>query len=260
MSKHERFILTPITIEIENAVSAIRTVDIGMEAFPLSEYVMHSLFLKMTGFQEQKMKCIAWEMATDDFDFRRELLSGNLSLGEYSTYSAKNTVYSKLLEIIKKYNASEIPNKKDNKKIRSDVTKYILSNIKIEKKEIRKNTVNDIKESFKNTNFAVWDQRKFLFFCQNGNDIIKDTQFLNSDSNLLENDLQKYYEELYSQRNRLAHNVFSYQENLPSLIKLREESNDKRNYFIYFAILTLIDSIFMETYKVFRNTLENFNY
>ena len=259
MSKHDNFIFTPITIEIQNAVAAMRIVDIGMEAFPLSEYVMHSLFLKMTGFQEQKMKCIAWEMATEDFDFRRELLSGRLGLGEYSTYEAKNKVYSSLLEIIRKHNSSEIPNK-DDEKVKNGVTAYILENIKPDKKQIRKNTVDAIKGSFKNTNFAVWDQRKFLFFCQNGSDIIKETQYFNSDLNLLENQLQKYYEELYAQRNRLAHNVFSYQENLPSLIKLREENDYSRNFYIYFAILTLIDNIFMETYKVFKDTLENSNY
>jgi len=259
MSKHDNFIFTPITIEIQNAVAAMRAVDIGMEAFPLSEYVMHSLFLKMTGFQEQKMKCIAWEMATEDFDFRRELLSGRLGLGEYSTYEAKNKVYSSLLEIIRKHNPSEISNK-DDEKVKNEVTTYILGNIKVDKNQIRKNTVDAIKGSFKNTNFAVWDQRKFLFFCKKGNDIIKETQFFNNDLNLLENQLQKYYDELYMQRNRLAHNVFSYQENLPSLIKLRDENDYSRNFYIYFAILTLIDNIFMKTYKVFRDTLENSNY
>lgn len=258
MSKHDRFILTPITIEIQNAVSAIRTVDIGIEAFPLSEYVMHSLFLKMTGFQEQKTKCIAWEMATEDFDFRRELLSGRLGLGEYSTYEAKNKVYSNLLEIIKKHNPPQMTN--DDKKAKNQVTNYIMDSGKIDKKQIRRNTLDVIKGAFNNTNFAVWDQRKYLYFCKNGSNIIKETQFFNSDLNLLENQLQNYYEELYTQRNRLAHNVFSYQENLPSLIKLREENDYSRNFFIYFAILTLIDNIFIEAYKVFMDTLENNNY
>ena len=34
---------------------------------------MQSIFMKMTGAQEQKMKCICWEIATIDFDLRRDI-------------------------------------------------------------------------------------------------------------------------------------------------------------------------------------------
>ena len=172
MSKHDRFILTPITTEIQNAVSAIRNVDIGMEAFPLSEYVMHSLFLKMTGFQEQKTKCIAWEMATEDYDFRRELLSGRLGLGEYSIYKAKNTVYSSLLEIIRKHTPPHMISV--DKNAMDQAINYIIYSGRLDKKQIIRSTLDTIRDSFNNTNFAVWDQRKYLFFCQNGNNTPSD--------------------------------------------------------------------------------------
>ena len=110
------------------------------------------------------------------------------------------------------------------------------------------------------SNFVFWDQRKFQYFSDHGKEIISENQFFNTDTSLLENVIQNYYSELYKQRNRLAHNVVSYQQNLPSLIELREEDDTSRNYFIYFAILTLIDDIFMETYKTFKEELDTYNY
>lgn len=68
--------------------------------------------------------------------------------------------------------------------------------------------------------------------------------------------LELQYEELYNNRNRLAHNTLSYQENLPSLKSLQKEDDTSRNYFIWFFILVLIDRIFMEIFKVYLNELE----
>lgn len=68
--------------------------------------------------------------------------------------------------------------------------------------------------------------------------------------------LESQYEELYRNRNRLAHNALSYQENLPSLKSLQKEDDTSRNYFIWFFILVLIDRIFMELFKLYLKELE----
>jgi hypothetical protein len=39
---------------------------------------MQSIFIKMTGFQEQKLKCIVWELATDDYEYRYHKLTDKL--------------------------------------------------------------------------------------------------------------------------------------------------------------------------------------
>ncbi len=70
MSSHIRFIKTPIETVVEDAISACTLCGEGMEGYPLSEYFLSSLFLKMTGFGEQKLKCILWEIATVDFEFK----------------------------------------------------------------------------------------------------------------------------------------------------------------------------------------------
>lgn len=239
MSKHDKFILTPITKEIDDALSATRYIGDGIETFPLSKYVMHSLFLNMTGFQEQKMKCIVWEMATDDFNFRRELLY-ELKLGEYSDYKAKKTIYEKIIKIIQKRDES-----------------FELKNLDKNKIETK---LADMKNSFMKTNISKWYQKSYYYFYNNVNKIIVSTQFLNSKNNLLESELQKYYVSMYEQRNRLAHNVNSYQQNSLSLIKLKNEDEGSRNYFIWFAILVLIDTIFIELYKKYEEVINGYIY
>ena len=223
MSNHEAFIFTPITTVLEEAVSASYVINDGVETYPLSEYIIHSLFLKMTGFQEQKMKCIAWEMATYDYGYRRSLLQNEDKLGEYSSYKAKSAIYKRLNELIK-----------------------------------------SLKASYDVNHLVTWTQRKYDYFVHGFK--IGEEQILPSDTKMFKNKaqlsasvevvLELQYEELYNNRNRLAHNTLSYQENLPSLKSLQKEDDTSRNYFIWFFILVLIDRIFMEIFKVYLNELE----
>lgn len=309
MSKHEKFILTSISTEIEKAISATEGIGDGIETYPLNEYMLHSLFLKMTGFQEQKMKCIAWEMGTEDFEFRRKLLY-DLKLGEYSNFEAKNKIYLSLITIINKNSNSfsifeekeeykkvkdDLDNKLKAKKSKEDAknkknqkmkTEKIENEIKDLEKEIEdKNTeikilenkikeledkskimeisnlsFNKTKELFENKVFAIWNQKKYDYFCRNG---LNDFDYLNllNKKEFISNKLKSFYEnDLYNQRNRLAHNTLSYQENLPSLKTLVNEDDSSRNYFRYFATLILIDNIFIYLYKEFRRTLDECNY
>ncbi len=67
---------------------------------------------------------------------------------------------------------------------------------------------------------------------------------------------EMYENHLYQHRNRVAHNTQSYQQNLPTLKTLESESYRYDNYFIYFAILILIDNIFIDIYSRYLETLE----
>ena len=77
MKNHKNFILSSISDVLNDAVSASAGVNSGIETYPLCDYIMQSVFLKMTGFQEQKMKCICWELATNDYEYRRMLLAND---------------------------------------------------------------------------------------------------------------------------------------------------------------------------------------
>ena len=97
---HTNFILSPITDILKDVVSASAGIGNGIETFPLCDYVMQSVFLKMTGFQEQKMKCVCWELATVDYEYRYEFTK--IPLGECSSFKEKQSIYKGLIEQIKK--------------------------------------------------------------------------------------------------------------------------------------------------------------
>ena len=107
ISQHSEFILTPLIRILKDGIAACRAIGSGIDSYPMGEYLMQSLFLKMTGAQEQKMKCICWELATLDYDYRYEFL--NKKYGECSTYSSKNNIFNDLIEIIRKENPSFTP-------------------------------------------------------------------------------------------------------------------------------------------------------
>ena len=234
MSKHEKFILSPMSKLLREAVISINGIGIGVETYPLCDYIMQSIFLKMTGYQEQKMKCIAWEIATNDFDYRRRLLNNEDKLGECSTYQSKNKIYKALCNQIQ-----------SNSDIFLDI---------VMKTKVKEHSYNFVKDIFNNTNLELWNYRSFQKFLEN--DIIKDTQYLNKSGNLLENIVMEEYNALYNERNRIAHNTFSYQQNLPDFNVLRDEAEYSRNYFLWFTILLLIDNIFMEIYEIYEDNLK----
>ena len=279
MSNHKAFIFTPITTVLKEAVAASYVIGNGIETYALSEYIMNSLFLKMTGFQEQKMKCIAWEMATYDYGYRRSLLQNEDKLGEYSSYKAKSAIYKRLTGLIMSLNK-----------------KFDISDI--DKQKLIDDSLEDIKSIFSNSGLATWTQKKFNYFV--GNVITNTEQFLMNNDKLFEDlpkepqkldeskydltnekgekaykkQLEKYenkllsfyintelnlkikYEELYDNRNKLAHNTLSYQDNLPSLKALQNESDNSRNFFVWFFILVLIDKIFMDLFQKYMAELE----
>ena len=97
-SRHSRFSLTPLAHILEDGANACRGVGDGIETYPLCDHVMQSLFLRMTGALEQKMKCLGWELATEDYDFRRFYLNDQKMMGEYSNYNSKNILYNQILK------------------------------------------------------------------------------------------------------------------------------------------------------------------
>ena len=264
MNNHTEFILSPITNIIKDVVSASAGIGSGIETFPLYDYVMQSVFLKMTGFQEQKMKCICWEMATNDYEYRYDFTK--TPLGECSNYNDKQKIYKDLIEQIKKYNPSSI------------------TSFDIKKSEIFKSSISEVKAIFCDTNLSIWAQNSFNLF-ENILEGMKDNCFstvhidINTKSMFIDcsncsknnkknppkcsntsniKNLKGIYEDhLYRFRNKIAHNTQSYQQNLPTLKTLVSEDYKYENYFVYFSVLVLIDSIFIEIYNKYLTALED---
>ncbi|HET6254032.1 MAG TPA: hypothetical protein VFE32_08155 [Puia sp.] len=239
MGRHTEFILSPITGILTDVVSASAGVGVGIEAFPLTEYVMQSTFLKMTGFHEQKMKCICWELATDDYEYRYEFT--RKPMGEFSNYDDKKKVYQDLLVQIKKYG------------------NYNISDI--DRPNILTTTIREIDSIFSGTALLSWTQESFIEY-ESLIDIYQSNHFASDDKALLAEtaniySLKKIYENhLYRHRNRCAHNLLSYQENLPSLKMLRDPNYHYNNYYVWFALLNLMDKIFIELYVKYQQVFE----
>lgn len=223
--KHEEFILSPIEQILEDAANATKLLNTRIEAFPLNDYILKSVFLEMTGFQEQKFKCIAWDIATENFEFRFDYLH-KYADNYFSSYKEKNKFYKKLKNILGK------PAR--------------LS--KIEKKLILKDAKDRIESIIEKSNLKDWNRRDYEVFIENIEVEINEKEIA-GDDHLLNDSTREIYEKLYRNRNRLAHNTPSYQQNLPKFQILEDEKFGYNNYFVWFYILIVIDRIMINLYK-----------
>ncbi|WP_449461001.1 hypothetical protein [Streptococcus suis] len=230
MTKHEDFINSPIESVMMEALSAISSINTGIETYPLNEYLLKTIFLQMTGFQEQKFKCIVWEMATEDFEFRRDFLRDYATQG-FSTYDSKKSIYQKLMILLDRDEFSE-----SDRKVIVEEAKDIVCKI------------------FDESNIQYWNGNTFIEFKGNIKNKIgyKCIARKGTGYNLLESEGQKAYDKLYRHRNRLAHNTLSYQRNLPTLQELENKEFGDSNYFIWFYILIVIDKIMIKLFNEFN--------
>ena len=188
----------------------------------MKEYVLQTLFLKLTGCIEQKAKCILWDIATYDFEFRREFLSDiNPKQGEYSTFDSKNTVYKILVSQVGGIDEHQ-------KRILLDELKDFKDNL-LEKSIIKEWLPRELRDLKIKELFAInrW-----------GGDSL-----FNSPLN------DKIYRSLYDHRNRCAHNVLSYQGNMMSPSKIKKMG--EYDYASWLTLLVLMDKIYIFLYKQF---------
>jgi len=248
--RHQAFILSPLTKIVEETVTACYGIGDGINTSSISEHVFQSLFLRMTGAQEQKMKCICWDMATYDYEYRYDRYSKD-SLGECSNYSDKKKVINDIIDNIKN-------DEKDFDPLNSIGLDGILSDLR-----------EDMDKLFKGTNLFIWKSQDFWQCSEILTNINKSHLFVRGKKNKIEvfksderngigggyKDLQEIYKKVYRHRNRCAHNTLSYQENLPTLKTLSDEDYIYENYFLRYAILILIDKITITLYKKYLDVM-----
>jgi len=238
---HSKFILTPLLEILRDGVNACHSLNNGIEVYPMGEYYLQSLFLKMTGAQEQKMKCICWEIATNDYEYRYKYLNGKH--GEYSSYSEKKEVYSLLIKEIKNIQTSFCPIKAFDSSIER-LTSVIIYNIE--------NLLNE-------TQFIYFAQRDYNIFANKISELFREENLTLNDKTFFGTRLQDLYQEIiWKHRNRCAHNLLSYQQDLPNLEILADPEHTYSNYFFRYAILILIDEIFMKLYEKYIDVMGAF--
>lgn len=254
MRKHETFILTPIANILKEAQFALAPLEGNINNYPLFDYVMQSLFLKMTGFQEQKLKCISWELATDDYALRYERYKLR-PLGECSSYKDKLVVFGDLVSNLEKI--------KPGCALLSDS----------ERSQIMTSTKDEIIEFCSQSPISGWVEKSLSefksLFEKCGTECVlymnkgKVTEILGHCENCKKKSnpcklaklksLKDIFDIAIRHRNRCAHNISSYQQNLPALEELQKEEYVLENYLVRFAILLIVDKVFV---ALFRKYLE----
>lgn len=240
---HSKFILTPIFNILEEAADVSQVMGNGIGTQPLCEYVMQSTFLKMTGALEQKLKCICWEIATNDYEYRQKLLRHNN--GEYSDYNAKKAVFDELL--------SQIRTQEEDFDVRSIIKtgEYTTPPDKVQ------SWIDDMTKKvfsmLERTTMRFWLPREFNEMRLHAGQLNSRQLFQNG--SLFGNELQKDYKTVvYDHRNRCAHNLKSYQENLPKLNTLTNETYLYENYFYRYILLIVLDEIFILLFQKYLDT------
>lgn len=234
-SEHSEFILSPLVDILRNGLSACKGTGDGIESFPLCEYVTQSLFLKLTGAQEQKIKCICWDLATLDYEYRYDFL--NKKYGECSDWDSKNRVYNDLLKAIQKVDSSFEP---------SQLFDAVFLTTKL----------NEILQIYENSILNIWLKRDFDFYKANHTTVISIRQIAQTKQSnakvypLFQSSLKDKFEKIvYKHRNQCAHNTLSYQTNKPDLDVIAMKDYEYNSYFFRYAIIILIDSILMSLFN-----------
>lgn len=237
MSARIGFIKTSIIEVLQEGIAAVDCMqDCGLDTFPMMQYVLQSLFLKMTGHGEQKLRFIIWEIASYDLEFRYNLLKGECNFGEFSQLSDKKKVYAKLLKEVSTFGLTDV------------LTENIKNDIIQEVKDEMNATFE--KSSIKN---AYPDEyERFLAFISGWNT----DSFAKSNELLRDNLIPIYTEYIYKQRNCCAHNTLSYQQDFLSFEDMEKPYMIYANYFTSFAVLLLIDKVFVHLFGAFERLVQ----
>lgn len=248
--EHRTYIRSSLMNLFKETIYTLNHLGKGMEFFAVSNQLLNTLFLQMTGAQEQKMKCICWELATDDLDYRYKRYYEKWDLNQCSTLKDKGCVYEDLMSAIKK--------KEEGYKLFVD---------KAAKETFRDDLYNQFVNVMNSTNIIClykdeYEKFKAVFQNIDVNSILpSDKQiFKKGDGNApvekatSETELFAIYHLLYRHRNRCAHNTLSYQLNLPHLNMLRNEKFQKyNNIFLFLATLLMIDEIFRKLFEKYES-------
>lgn len=232
---HTDFIISDIFEILDDAIMSSSGIDQNIAHYPLCEYILQSVFLRLTGYQEQKLKCILWEIASDDFEFRYKYLNGSINVGECSRLEDKDKVYNVLKKILeKKGHTYPFPSE--------DETNRQISEIK-----------ERLKFKFEATIFKKWLPREYSRFIDFSKNIQYRVNGYFTDKGIFggDNILNESFDKLYRHRNRCAHNLLSYQNNVPQLDDLIKDDDGSDNYFSRILLICMVDNIFTCMFKYY---------
>lgn len=255
MSQHDKFLRTSIVSIFEEASNALSALSSSINSFMMREYIMQTIFLKMTGFQEQTMKCLCWERATVDYEYRYERFGNPRGkLGECSRFDEKCSVYGDMIDALKKKDLIDVYNKWQKT---FDWVRELQSAIDVLYKAIEKHEwmVGEYKvfreELTNRGNQCFYADGDTIFRnCQN---CPKNGKSATAPYKCTCHCLKDVFDSsVYKHRNRCAHNLLSYQVVTPTLQGMLT-NNAENTYLMRFAILIAIDMKMKKMYELWSS-------
>lgn len=244
---HRQFIKKPLLELLRTVLSSASSVGNGIEVSAINDYIIHSLFLQMTGAQEQKLKCIVWDLANRDLQYRYERYQ-KWDLGECSAIKDKNIVYADIINHILPLNS----------------TYKIFAN-EVQKKQFLEHILEEVDNVFASSNLLHTHSHQYIEFKEvwhdlkganidGGGQLVIIAKNNTQNANLTDREqIYGIYRLLYLHRNRCAHNTMSYQDNLPPLWELRDGYLQKHyNIFLFIAVLVMIDEMIVKAYSEYE--------
>lgn len=257
MSKHVAFIQTPLYGQLDDVCGLLADNSGNMLSNMSAEYILYSTFLKMTGAQEQKLKCICWEVATDNYEFRYKWQSGQFSPGECSRLEDKQKVLNMLYGLIYEKDKSFTISETD----KADIVLHSMNHVE---KFMQASMIRYTMDRTHQDEFDLWKitfdaihNYSTCILTINGDNLklaLKRDNCPTSFKSAVLYGIDELYQFQYNHRNRCAHNTTSYQETDMALFRnLGVVDLYKYNYLIFFTLLLMIDDI---TIRLFNKYLE----
>lgn len=250
--QNKKFIYTKISSILFDCIEKINNASSSINFYPANEMFLQTVFLKLTGAQEQKFKSMLWEWGCIDLDYRKHLL-------KYCNYNNQNnypepknySVYCEKKDFIEKmYNAIF-------KEINIDKCYFLCDDngVRLNDKFIA-SSKDDMTNSFIKTNSFYSKINLFKNYWNDNSGFVNNTELelivkqvlkeKNKKELLIFTDkfVNNCYEKLYNFRNKCAHNMFVYQNAYPSLKEL-SNMNENDNVFKWIQTLLIIDELSM---------------
>jgi hypothetical protein len=243
------FVFSSASEILADAVSSSNMIGDGINCFPVFDFIVTATFLKMTGCLEQKIQAIRWELATNNLEYRRDLLSSGIS--DCSSYKDKNEVFKQIarelraLSLSAKYIVKQkeyLSDIKQKLKIIFDISSFrnIMPRSYMEYKKI----IDEL----------IYDSENYSLFNTKGINIPLFGE--KRDHMLGKNKLHFIFENyVYQKRNQIAHNTKINLQNKPLIKTMNDENFKYDNYFVFFAVLMLMDKIYIDMFRLYSRYL-----
>lgn len=226
--------MTPLSAILKTATESMAAMGDGMQCYPVADWVMPTVFLRMTGAQEQKLKCIYWDLGSMDLERRFHRILEKL--GDMSCYDEKKDLCTDLVSFLVRNKPGYNPS------------------TDIDRGNLLAEAIEDVKNACGRTLMQTWYPDYYLDFEEvttrmRKEDIVEWNYNDCKCKELLKGELRKVFDAMYYHRNRCAHNTTSFQRNLPKFETLSGQNAVYENYFIRFLMLILLDRLFVGLYK-----------